>query len=126
MSPTIVAKDGELFMVTGSPGGRTIISTVAGVLFARIFLGLPPERAVWGPRLHHQWFPDRISLEEGVWPAKTIAALEGFGHTVERIKSQGAANSILWDEDRGYVGVGDFRRDGWAAAPIWFEGDHPQ
>jgi gamma-glutamyltranspeptidase/glutathione hydrolase len=126
MSPTIYVRDGRAEIITGSPGGRTIISTVAGVLFARIFLGLPPERAVWGPRLHHQWFPDRISLEEGVWPAKTIAALEGFGHTVERIKSQGAANSILWDEERGYVGVGDFRRDGWAAAPIWFEGDHPQ
>ncbi|MBN2489261.1 MAG: gamma-glutamyltransferase [Planctomycetes bacterium] len=123
MSPAIYVRDGQVEIITGSPGGRTIISTVAGVLLKRLFLELDPEHAVWSPRLHHAWLPDRLELEEGLWPPQTLEVLRALGHTVKTASSQGAAHSIFRDGERGYVGVGDCRGDGWAAAPTWFDGD---
>lgn len=121
MSPTFFERDGKLEIITGSPGGRTIISTVAQVLMNRLFFELGPERSVWGPRLHHGWFPDQIRVERFRWPGPTLAGLEEKGHKLVGSESQGAANSIFLDRERGvvWVGVGDFRRDGVAAAPIW-------
>jgi len=119
MSPTIFVRDDRVEIITGSPGGRTIINTVAQILFKRIFLKQGPELCVWGPRLHHQWFPDRLYLEPDMWPEETVKALEKLGHEVVERGPQGAANSIfLADEHGGYLGVGDFRRDGWAATPV--------
>ncbi len=66
MSPTIVAKDGKLFMVTGSPGGRTIINTVLMTILNVIDFGMNAQQAVDGPRIHHQWLPDRICVR-GSW-----------------------------------------------------------
>ena len=62
MSPTIVAKDGKLFMVTGSPGGRTIINTVLMTILDVIDFGMNAQEAVDAGRIHHQWLPDRLSV----------------------------------------------------------------
>ena len=62
MSPTIVAKDGKLFMVTGTPGGRTIINTVLMTILNVIDFGMNAQEAVDAGRIHHQWLPDRITL----------------------------------------------------------------
>ena len=63
MTPTILAKDGKLFMVTGSPGGRTIINTVLQTILNVIDFGMNAQEAVDAPRFHHQWLPDRIRYE---------------------------------------------------------------
>jgi gamma-glutamyltranspeptidase/glutathione hydrolase len=63
MAPTILVKDGTLFMVTGSPGGRTIINTVLLTILAAVDFGLTAQDVVDAPRFHHQWLPDRIQHE---------------------------------------------------------------
>ncbi len=62
MSPTILAKDGKLFMVTGSPGGRTIINTVLLTILNVVDFGMNAQEAVDAGRMHHQWLPDRHQL----------------------------------------------------------------
>ena len=62
MTPTIVTKNGKLVLITGSPGGRTIINTVLTVVLGVTEYGLTGREAVDLPRIHHQWMPDRISV----------------------------------------------------------------
>jgi gamma-glutamyltranspeptidase/glutathione hydrolase len=81
MTPTLVVKDGKVVLVTGSPGGRTIINTVLTVVLGVTEYGLTGREAVDLARMHHQWLPDRISLETGVSDA-TIAKLRAMGHTI--------------------------------------------
>jgi gamma-glutamyltranspeptidase / glutathione hydrolase len=64
MSPTILAKNGKLFMVTGSPGGRTIINTVLETIVDVVDFGMNAQEAVDAPKFHHQWLPDRITFEK--------------------------------------------------------------
>jgi gamma-glutamyltranspeptidase / glutathione hydrolase len=79
MTPAIVAKDGKLVAVVGSPGGRTIINTVLQVVLNVTEFGMPIQAAVDAPRFHHQWLPDRLSIEaDGVTP-EVLSALEGWG-----------------------------------------------
>ncbi|HEX7048741.1 MAG TPA: gamma-glutamyltransferase [Longimicrobiales bacterium] len=101
MSPTILAKDGELVAVVGSPGGRTIINTVLQVVLNVIDFHMNIQEAVNAPRIHHQWLPDRISIEaDGVAP-DVVAALEGMGHTVRMGGRQGSAHCIMIDPATG-------------------------
>ncbi len=74
MAPTIIAKDGQLFMVTGTPGGRTIINTVLTTILNVIDYGMNAQEAVDAGRMHHQWLPDRLSVERFGFSADTIAA----------------------------------------------------
>ena len=97
MSPTIVAKDGKLVMVTGSPGGRTIINTVLLTILNVIDFGMNAQEAVDAGRIHHQWLPDRITYEEFGFSADTIAALKAMGHTVEQDQNQGVAQVIVYN-----------------------------
>ncbi|WP_428390129.1 gamma-glutamyltransferase [Mucisphaera sp.] len=115
MSPTIVKKDGEAVLVIGSPGGRTIINTVLGIVVSTVDHGMPLWEAIDAPRMHHAWFPDRITLEEG-YEAEVIEALEAKGHEVRvREGSQGAAHGIAIDPETGLrTGVADYRRGGLA------------
>ena len=83
MSPTIVAKDGKLFMVTGSPGGRTIINTVLMTILNVIDFDMNAQEAVDAGRIHHQWLPDRLTVEDFGFSPDTIALLERRGHSVE-------------------------------------------
>jgi gamma-glutamyltranspeptidase/glutathione hydrolase len=116
MSPTIVARDGKLVLVTGSPGGRTIINTVLNIVLNVTAWELDGRSAVDAPRSHHQWLPDRLSIEENGVSDETLAALEAMGHNVVLRGRQGSAQSI-WIHpytDRPF-GVAD-RRDSNAKA----------
>jgi gamma-glutamyltranspeptidase/glutathione hydrolase len=119
MTPCIVRRGGEVELVTGSPGGRTIISTVATVVLGVLELGEPLEDAIARPRQHHGWFPDVLKVEETLDEA-TREALRALGHSVETAadRTQGDAHSIARDPASGAVhAVADPRIAGWAAAP---------
>lgn len=89
MCPAILAKGDDL-LVVGSPGGRTIPSTVLCVVLALVDRGLGAQAAVDAPRIHHQWLPDRIQAEPGI----PTAALEALGHVIKPVKKQGVAQVI--------------------------------
>ena len=80
MTPTIVLKDGKPLLVTGSPGGSTIITTVLQVLVNFIDHGMALDAAVAAPRVHHQWQPNRVTFEEGALSPATQSALRDKGH----------------------------------------------
>jgi gamma-glutamyltranspeptidase/glutathione hydrolase len=82
MTPTMVLKDGKLWLVMGSPGGPTIITTVANILINVADFGLDIQQAVNAPRFHHQWMPDRVAMERNRFSPDTIKLLEAKGHTV--------------------------------------------
>ena len=79
MTPTIVLKDGKLFLVLGSPGGPTIISTVANILIGVVDFGLDIQQSVNAPRFHHQWVPDELRVEDRISP-DTSRLLQAKGH----------------------------------------------
>ena len=110
MSPAIVAKDGGLLAVVGSPGGRTIINTTLQLILNLVDFNMSIDEAVAAPRMHHQWLPDRIRIEgEGVSP-EVVAELEALGHAVQVGGRQGSANSIGVDPVTGErVGAPDLR-----------------
>jgi gamma-glutamyltranspeptidase/glutathione hydrolase len=95
MAPTILAKDGALVMVTGSPGGRTIISTVLQTVLNVADFGMNAQAAVDAPRFHHQWLPDRLDYERPLLSPDALKSLETRGHTLHSIASQGAAEVIV-------------------------------
>jgi gamma-glutamyltranspeptidase/glutathione hydrolase len=101
MTPTIVARNGQLFAVTGSPGGRTIINTVLEVILNQVDFGMGIEQAVAARRFHHQWLPDRLSAEANAFPPETVAALEAMGYRVGMRGGQGTAHSIRIDPRTG-------------------------
>jgi gamma-glutamyltranspeptidase/glutathione hydrolase len=117
MSPTIIARDGQLFMVTGTPGGRTIINTVLTTILNVIDFGMNAQEAVDAGRLHHQWLPDTLSLERFGFSADTIKALQGMGHTIREAGGQGVAQVIVVNQKEGMLEGGIDRRspDGGAA-----------
>lgn len=101
MTPSIVAKDGELVAVVGTPGGRTIINTVVQIILNLIDFEMGIQEAVDAPRIHHQWLPDRIRIEADGVDATTVRRLEEMGHTVQVSGRQGSANSIGIDPVSG-------------------------
>ena len=116
MSPSILAKDGKLFMVTGSPGGRTIINTVLLTILNVVDFGMNAQEAVDAGRIHHQWLPDRINYERFGFSADTIARLKAMGHTVNEQGGQGVAEVIVVGSDGVLEGGLDRRApDGGAA-----------
>jgi gamma-glutamyltranspeptidase / glutathione hydrolase len=117
MAPTIIAKDGQLFMVTGTPGGRTIINTVLTTILNVIDYGMNAQEAVDAGRMHHQWLPDRLSVERYGFSADTIKMLQAMGHTVTEGGGQGAAQVIVFNQKDNMLEGGVDRRpaDGGAA-----------
>jgi gamma-glutamyltranspeptidase / glutathione hydrolase len=116
MTPTIVAKDGKLRAVVGSPGGPTIITTVAQIVMQLIDHQRPLVDAVAAPRVHHQWMPDEI-VHEASLPAATVAALQARGHATRARARIGVANCIEVDPKTGaLVAVADVKRDGGKAS----------
>ena len=103
MAPTILARDGRLFMVTGSPGGRTIINTVLLTILNAVDFGMNAQEAVDAGRFHHQWLPDRISYERFGLSSDTLAALRTMGHELNEVARQGAAEVIIYDAGRDVV-----------------------
>ena len=117
MTPTIVARDGELVAVIGSPGGRTIINTVLHLVVNLVDFSLPPAEVVAAKRLHHQWLPDRARLENGYMSEADGALLAAMGHEVGWAGGQGIAHCIFVDAATGeLVGVPDPRDSDGAAA----------
>ena len=119
MSPSVLSRDGALVAVIGTPGGRTIINTVLQLVLNIVDHGMTVEEAVAAPRIHHQWLPNAVRIEEGGISADDAAALEAMGHEVQVRGSQGRASSIGVDPETGeFVGAPDPRSpDGGAAAP---------
>jgi gamma-glutamyltranspeptidase / glutathione hydrolase len=110
MTPTIVAKDGELFMVTGSPGGRTIINTVLLTIVNAIDFEMNIQQAVDAPRFHHQWLPDLIRFERHGLSPDTVKLLEAMGHELRVSSRQGVAAAIWWDAQKNWLeGAADRR-----------------
>ena len=111
MSPTIVLGDDGVRLITGSPGGSRIITTTLQVILNVIDHGMNIQEAVNAPRMHHQWLPDVLELEQGVSP-DTIRLLETMGYTVESgANSMGASQSIT-REGTQVFGAADPRRIG--------------
>lgn len=117
MAPAIISKDGKLFMVTGSPGGRTIINTVVQTVIDVIDYGMNAQEAADAPRLHHQWLPDRTDYERFGLSSDTVKILEGMGHALRPGGAQGVAEIIIVDPRDGTLEGGSDRRaaDGGAA-----------
>ena len=109
MTPTMVVKDGKLVLLTGSPGGRTIINTVFTIVFGVTEYGLNGRQAVDLARMHHQWLPDRATLEEGGVPEATVSSLRAMGHEIRVQGRQGDAHSIWIGPDGTPYGVEDKR-----------------
>ena len=99
MAPVILSKDGKLFMVSGSPGGRTIPNTVLDVVLGVTAFHMTVRQAVDAPRLHHQWLPDTTTLEPGAASDAVLADLRAKGQRVAEGRSvgQGDAHSIVYD-----------------------------
>jgi len=113
MTPTIVTKDDKVFMVIGTPGGPTIITTVLQGIMNVVDHGMTVDEAVAAGRFHHQWLPDRIDYEKGAFSKDTIAALKGLGHSLKNVKQIGNAQGIIIDPGTGLLmGGPDPRRSG--------------
>ena len=115
MTPTILVRDGKVFMVTGSPGGPRIISTTLHTILNVVEYGMDVQEAVTAARYHHQWMPDKVFAEPKL-PEPIVAGLRGRGHEVEVAKrSWSSAQSIVIDPETGlHLGGSDPRGDGTA------------
>ena len=115
MTPTVVLRDGEPVLVTGSPGGSTIITTVLQVVMNVIDHGMDLSDAVGKPRFHHQWQPDRVVAEKFGFSPDTLAALAAMGHenidAIQWGRGIGEANSVMF-KDGELLGVADPRTEG--------------
>jgi gamma-glutamyltranspeptidase/glutathione hydrolase len=116
MTPTIVAKDGKLAYVLGSPGGPRIITTVANILMGVIDYGLDIQQAVAAPRFHHQWLPDSITMEKVGFSPDTEKSLSNFGHKLDLRNYWSDGECIAIDPKTGErLGAPDPRNNGAAA-----------
>lgn len=110
MTPTIVEKNDELFMVVGTPGGSTIITSVLQVFLNVAEYGMTVEEAVNAKRFHHQWLPDQIFVEEG-FDKNVIQELEKLGHKIAYRSGIGKVEAIVRKADGTLEGAADIRGD---------------
>lgn len=110
MSPTLVFKDGAFYMASGSPGGSRIITTTLQIILNVVDHGMNIAEATAATRIHNQWLPDEIRIEEGLSP-DTIALLEERGHTLVVKNAMGSTQSIM-SIDGILAGASDPRRPG--------------
>jgi gamma-glutamyltranspeptidase/glutathione hydrolase len=110
MTPAFVFRGDKLFLVTGSPGGSRIISTVLQTIVNIVDFRMNLMQAVAAPRIHHQWRPDVLTVEEGVSP-DTLAILRARGHRVVVAPASGSANSVM-AADGLVAGAADPRQRG--------------
>ncbi len=113
MSPSFVLRDGALEIVTGSPGGSRIISIVLQIIVNMLDFGMNAAEASAAPRIHDQWLPDELQMEEGVSP-DTITLLQAMGHKTRLVRSFGSAQTIQRLDGR-LQGAADSRQRGTAA-----------
>lgn len=110
MTPTIILKDGEPFLVTGSPGGSLIITTVLQIITNVVDFGMNISEATNAPRVHHQWLPDKLRIERGI-SGDTLRILTDRGYTIDTGNTMGSAQSIMKKGEFIY-GASDPRRPG--------------
>jgi gamma-glutamyltranspeptidase/glutathione hydrolase len=110
MTPTVVSHDGELFMVTGTPGGRTIINTVMQTILNVVDHDMNAQAAVDAGRVHHQWLPDTLYYERHGFSLDALRGLRAMGHTLEERDYQGAAEVIVVNTEDGVLEGGVDRR----------------
>jgi len=108
MSPTIVAKDGKTWLVTGSPGGSRIITTVLQMVVNSVDFGMNVAEATNAPRFHHQWLPDQLRVEKGFSP-DTLKLLGEKGQNVKVMPAMGSTQSIMLGPDGMRYGASDPR-----------------
>ena len=116
MTPTIVFKGNDPYLVLGSPGGSRIISTVLQVIVNVLVHEMNVAEAVNSPRIHHQWYPDVLYIEKGYSP-DTLKLLEEKGHSLSSSGTMGSVHAIIKEEDYFY-GAADTRRPNSGAIPV--------
>jgi gamma-glutamyltranspeptidase / glutathione hydrolase len=112
MTPTIVSDHGQLKLVTGSPGGSTIITTVFQILLNTLVYNMDAKQAVAAARIHHQWMPDRLRVEKDGFSAQTLDNLKQRGQTTDIRPAWGNANLILVKSNGTLEGATDPRGEG--------------
>jgi gamma-glutamyltranspeptidase/glutathione hydrolase len=113
-APTIVARDGKVKMITGSPGSRGIPHTILCIIVSVLDFDIPVQTAVAAPRMSQEWFPDTLHFEAPELYPDAMASLKAMGHTIVS-GSQGDAHTIWVRAPNRYVGVADHRINGKAA-----------
>lgn len=111
MTPTIIERKGKLYMVIGTPGGSTIITSVLQCFLNVAEFGMTMRESVDQLRYHHQWLPDLLYHEAGAFDSSTVAALAKLGHVPTEREPIGRVDAILVRPDGLYEGAGDHRRD---------------
>ncbi|MDB6017880.1 MAG: ggt [Pedosphaera sp.] len=114
MTPTIVAENGRVKLITGSPGSQAIPHTILCIMVNIFDFDMPVQTAVKAPRMSHQWLPDRITFEAPELYPEAMKSLKALGHTVIRTGSppQGDAHTIYVIGTNRYIGVADWRING--------------
>ncbi len=115
MTPTIVLRDGKPVMTVGAAGGPKIITQVLLALVRRLDFGQSLAEAVAAPRIHHQWRPDVLTVEQAM-PEEIVKKLEGYGHKIEKVEFGGVTQAIEVDDKGKLSGVYDPRVPGKAAS----------
>ena len=115
MTPTIIENNGKLFMVDGTPGGATIITSVFQTVLDVIEFGMDMQQAVDAKRFHHQWLPDEVETEKGAFDGSTISKLKQKGYKIIARGQIGRVDAILETPDGYYEAGADPRGDDTAA-----------
>ncbi|BAX78593.1 gamma-glutamyltransferase [Labilibaculum antarcticum] len=110
MTPTIVEKNGKLFMVLGSPGGSTIITSVFQNIINRIDFEMAPQQVVNAPRIHSQWLPDEVYVETDFPSKNVLDKLKAAGHVIKSQAKIGVMSNIFVSDSEEYIGVADTKR----------------
>jgi len=118
MSPTILSKDGQTFMVIGSPGGPRIITTVVQAIINVIDYGMDIQSAIDAPRIHHQWRPNKLRVE-AEYPIDTSTTLLNLGHQIEQKGSWSLAHGITFEANTGIIYGGADHRNQDSLAIGW-------
>ncbi|MCG6923262.1 MAG: gamma-glutamyltransferase [Acidobacteria bacterium] len=110
MTPTILVRDGRPLLLLGSPGARTIPSTVAQTIMNVVDFKMNVQEAIDAPRVHHQWLPDLLRYERNGFSPDTLDILREWGHAVDEVDSMGAVEAVAVSDDGGWLEGGSDRR----------------